>query len=89
MQNAVRYNVTFHAAGGILQPKNHALIHMTYNILKHGNPSYYSTYEDEDENGDCRTIGEASHLRTFQFTVLQHCIVKEVLDARLGQVGDH
>ena len=44
---------------------------------RHGNPKYYSTYEDESENGIVASIGRASHMATFAFTVLQREIAAE------------
>ena len=69
MSLAVGFNVAFRAAGGKYVPKNHAFIHMT---------RYYSTYQDESENGDDRQIAQAVHISTFNFSVLQRAVVQEL-----------
>ena len=78
MSLAVGFSVAFRAAGGKYVPKNHAFIHMTKNMTEHGNPAYYSTYQDESENGDDRQIAQAVHISTFNFSVLQRAVVQEL-----------
>ena len=70
MNCAIGFNMSYKAAGGHEVPKFHSFIHMTYGIGFMGNPAYYSTYEDESENGLVARIGRSTSMCQFSFSVL-------------------
>ena len=70
------FNVATMAAGISPVPKNHSFLHMTANIADMGNPAWYSTYEDESENGFVAKVGRSAHPLMFPFTVLVKLDVK-------------
>ena len=77
MNKVVHFNTCFKMAGGKLVYKNHGLVHMVYSMNAHGNPAYFSTYEDDHENGEVAIQAKAAHMLRFAFTVLQRSVVQE------------
>eukprot|EP00959_Pyramimonas_sp_CCMP1952_P347507 7278736-Pyramimonas_sp.AAC.1 len=57
--------------------KHHGMVHMVHAMSLHGNAAYYSTHEDESENGEVAQIAQAAHMAKMAFTVLQRCVVVE------------
>ena len=72
MNSVVTFNTAMINAGVQLAPKNHATIHMAFNAGFMGNPAYYSTYEDEHENGLVASTGRGAHMTPacFSFTTM-------------------
>ena len=77
MRCAVQHILLFRAAGGICTPKYHRLPHIVRAIWFSGNPSFYSTYEDESENGMIAIVCSKVHGDTFARSVFERILVDE------------
>ena len=51
VDQCVRHLVLYQQCGGSMIPKHHQFVHLTRQIIVHGNPKYPTTYEDESLNG--------------------------------------
>ena len=81
---AINHVVLYKASGSHMVYKHHAFPHLTALSCSHGNPSYFSTYQDESENGLIAKIGEAVHPRTFPISTFERLHLADRLDrARL------
>jgi len=59
-------------AGIKLKPKHHLLLHMVQRTLRHGNPGWYATFEDEGINKIVKGIGQAAHRSVWEVRVFDH-----------------
>ena len=84
---AINHVVLYKASGSHMVYKHHAFLHLTALACFHGNPSYFSTYEDESENGLIAKIAEAVHARTFAMSTFERLHLADRLDrARVPNV---
>ena len=74
----VTHLVAYKLGGGCYIPKHHRVIHLTFNSHFAGNPSYYTTFEDEHENGVAAAVGRSVHPVLFGFNVLRKQIAMEL-----------
>ena len=71
MSCVLRHNSLARAAGIKLVPKHHSWVHMVFACKRQGNPSKYSTFEDESENGAIARIAFRVHPHTFSASVFR------------------
>lgn len=69
-------------AGVPLKPKHHLMLHLVTRTRRHGNPGYYSTFEDESINRVVKKIGQAAHRSVWEARMFAHFRMAE--DARMG-----
>ena len=67
----------YQAAGGHMVPKHHMMLHLTLSSKISGNPAYFSTYEDEHENGIVAKMCLAAHGLTFHMSTFERLVVLE------------
>ena len=67
-------------AGGRMVPKHHGMVHLTQSVCTSGNPAYYSTYEDESENGVVAGVGIVVHGLTWIKSVFERLELMQDLD---------
>ena len=77
MDACVRHVLNYKASGAHMKPKHHQFIHLTKNMMKTGNPSYHTTYEDESINGFLATIGRSAHPTAFAMTLFEKLLAME------------
>jgi hypothetical protein len=65
MNAAINFLVAYRSYGGHMVPKHHSLVHLTQDSNDNGNPSYFSTYQDEHDNGVIAAIGGKLSPTTF------------------------
>jgi hypothetical protein len=79
MFDAVKRHVNMACKAGVdCKPKHHQLVHLVDRTMKHGSPSWYSTFEDESLNRVLKKVGEAAHRSVWEIRVL----------VQFGQVED-
>lgn len=67
----------YQQAGCHMVYKHHALIHLIRSSGFHGNPCFFSTYQDETENGDCAKICGSVHVDKFSEATLGKLLLLE------------
>lgn len=76
---ATRYLAFWEAAGGLFKPKHHYFYHLAKQCGTRGNPRYYHTYPDEDENRGMSKVAGAVHGGSTFYTALLNRVIPEVL----------
>ena len=71
--------VSYGAGGGVYMPKHHSYTHLSFNARWAGNPSWYSTFTDESENGLVAKQAKRVHPMCFPLAVLRKQLAKERL----------
>ena len=66
-------------AGGKCVTKHHYSIHLAEQVVKHGHPSYFSTYRDESFNRVVKRMATKSHPLRFANRLLGKCRAKRLL----------
>ena len=69
------------SAGGHYVPKHHSFLHMSHSTDINGNPPFFSTYEDEHENGVVAGIGCKVHPNVFCLSVFERLFVLDELES--------
>ena len=64
-------------AGCRLVHKHHAVFHLCLSARGAGNPAFYSTYEDEHENGVCARVAENVHGGRFHMSLYERLEILE------------
>jgi hypothetical protein len=83
MYDVVKTHVKLSARVGIkMKPKHHLLLHMVKRTLRHGNPGWYSTFEDEGINRILKQVGKAAHRTVWEVRVFSHFRKAEVFRGR-------
>ena len=68
---ALNHVAIYKSAGGHLVHKHHAFVHLSQKVASAGNCGFFSTAEDESENGVIARVGVMVHSRTFDISVFE------------------
>ena len=81
MFDAAKRHVSLSEKAGVaMKPKHHMLGHLVGRTAKHGNPGFYSTFEDESINRVLKQVGHAAHRSVWEARVFM--TFAKVEDAR-------
>ena len=81
----LEHNRAYGDAGGSFVPKHHQCLHIARDSSYHGNPQFYTTYEDESANRTGKLIGQMCHPVRFAMSWWERNLVLELLPS----VGVH